>query len=54
MRNAGADEHRGRLALPAAPECWGLIFLRFAEVRFAAQRAISKTEFDVLDQISLC
>lgn len=30
-----------------------LIFLRFAEVRFAARRAKSKAEFDVLGQISL-
>ncbi len=30
-----------------------LIFLRFAEVRFAARRAISKAEFDVLGQIRL-
>ncbi len=30
-----------------------LIFLRFAEVRFAARRAKSKAEFDVLGQINL-
>ncbi len=32
----------------------GLIFPRFAEVRVAAQRAMSKSEFDVVDQIRLC
>ncbi len=31
----------------------GLIFLRFAEIRFTARHAKSKAEFDVLGQISL-
>ena len=51
-----ADQFRANSGLKAqeySAPVLGLIFLRFAEVRFAARRAKSKAEFDVLGQISL-